>query len=319
MALITAYNNVTLAEAQRSVGWDPGSLGELQRRYAFTDNVPWYPTNRGLTNRQVQADRLPSITAGKLNGSIGTGAGGRSVIEEPVKLYQLESHVDERLLKGMTAEQAQATRDSEDEMIMEGCLGGVEGKVIYGNDGSSPDDLRGLALRRPSIGTYCLNMGGTASGSMCSAWLIELGRKGFHFGYPPGTVPGLTSEDKGLQRVASVDGAGDYYAWCRLYEFWGAVILRDNRALIRIANIGSATPLTADKVIEGRNILPGMGRDAALFVNRSTKTAIDKAAYNKTNLSITTAELPGYGAVSYIGGVPVLLSEAILDTDTTVS
>lgn len=322
MALLTAYTKYTLAQAQKAEGWDSGSLGELQKLYSIIDEVPWFPTTHGLTNKQVQASRLASGAFVTINGSISTGASDTAVIEEPVKLYQMESQVDERLMQGTTPEQARAIRDSEDEMNMMGVLGGFEGAVINGNDGSAPDSLRGWELRRPSIGTYCLSCSATGSGTLESAWLLQVGKRGFHFAYPGGTRPGLTTRDKGLQRVSSADGAGDYYAWCRLFEVWGAMVLRDNRAMIRYANIDSTSAtntLTADRVIQGRNLLPDMGSDAVLFVSRNVKTQLDQAAYNKTNLAITTSELPGYGAVTMVGGVPVRLSEAILDDESTVS
>lgn len=322
MALLTAYTKYTLAQAQKAEGWDSGSLGELQKLYSILDEVPWFPTTHGLTNKQVQAARLAAGSFVTINGSIATGASDTAVIEEPVKLYQMESQVDERLMQGVTPEQARAIRDSQDEMNMMGVLGGFEGAIINGNDGSSPDSLRGWELRRPSLGTYCIGCGASGSGTLQSAYLIQVGKRGFHFAYPGGTRPGLTSRDKGLQRVTSADSNGDFYAWCRLFEVWGAMVLRDNRALIRFANIdpaSSSNTVTPDRVIAGRNKLPDMGQDAVLFVSRDVKTTLDQAAYNKTNLAITTSELPGYGAITMVGGVPVRLSEAILTDESTVS
>jgi hypothetical protein len=320
MALITSYNKVTLAEAQRSEGYDPGSLGELARDNAFLDNIPFYPTNKGLYNKQVQADRLGAGAFGAINGSIPTGASGTSTIEEPVKLFNMESQVDVRLLQGLTPEQARATRDSQDEMNMAGVLDGAEDAIVSGNDGSTPDSLRGLMLRRASLSAFCLSMGGSTSGSMSSAFLIQIGRRGFHFAYPPGTKPGVTSTDKGEQKVTSADGNGSFYAWCRLFEFWCALVLRDNRALIRIPNIDTSTyKLTADKVITARNVLPSQGRDSILFVNRTVKTYLDLAAYNKTNAAVGFKDIEGYGAVTHVGGTPVALSDAITFTETTVS
>lgn len=324
MALTVASTRMTLAEAQRAEGWDPGSLGELQKNYSIIDTIPWYPTTHGLMNRQVQADRLPAGAFSMINGAIPTGSGGKSVIEEPVKLFQMESQVDERLFQGVTPEQARAIRDSEDEMAMEGVLSGFEGAIINGNDGSAPDSLRGWEARRPALATgLCIGCGATGSGTLESAYMVQVGRKGFHFAYPSNSGrPGIKTTDKGLQRVASPDGTGDFYAWCRLIEVWGAMVLRDNRSLIRFANIDSTSAtntLTADRIITGRNQLPGMGTDAFVFVSRNVKTQLDQAAYNKTNLAITIGQLDGYGAVTMVGGVPVKLSEAILDDESTVS
>jgi hypothetical protein len=320
MALLTSCNKVTLAEAQRSEGYDPGSLGELARDNAFLDNIPMFPTNKGMHNKQVQADRLGAGAFGSLNSAIPGGASGTSTIEEPVKLFNMESKVDARLLAGLMPEQARSTRDSQDEMNMAGVLDGVEDALVAGNDGSSPDSIRGLMLRRATLGSHCLNMGGSTSGGMASAFLIQMGKRGFYLAYPPGTKPGLTSKDMSLQRVASEDGLGDYYAWCRLFEFWAAMVLRDNRALIRIANIDTGTyKLTADKVIEARNKLPSMGRDAILFVNRTVKTYLDLAAYNKVNVAVGFKDIEGYGSVTHVGGVPVALSDALPFTDVTVA
>lgn len=316
MALITQNSRYTLAEATKAAGYDAGSLGELQKAHGILDELPFFPNTHGLKNRQVQAVALPNMSAGMINGAIASGQGRAEPIEEPTKLYELESIVDTRLLQGV--DNPTEVRDSQDEMVMEGCLQGAESKIIFGNDLTTPDDIRGLAARRPSLGTYCLGMGGSGS-TLSSAYLVMPGKKGLYLGYPGGTRPGISSQDMGKQRVTAASGSGQHWAWIRLYQFFASMILRDPRALIRLANIDSSHAITADKILEARGLTPLMGSGCVLFVNRDVQVQIDKAAYNKTNLEFSLGEVEGYGVITRVGGMPVRMSDALTASESTVS
>lgn len=319
MALVSIYNKSTMLEAQRAEGYDVGSMGEFARNHALIDNIPFFVANKGDHNRQVQVDRLPTPSWGQLNGSIATGAGGRSSIDEPVKFMQLESQVDVRQMQAMAPEIARAYRDSEDEIIMEACMAGAESALFYGNDGSSPDTIRGFSQRRASLGTYCIGAGGSTSGSMMSAYLIQPGKLGVHFIYSPGSQPGIRNQDMGKQRVASADGNGDFYAFCRLFEFWGGIVIRDNRSLVRFPNIISGHPLTANLVIQALNNMRNGGAGSILVVPREVKTELDQAVLDKSNAAVSFSEIEGYGRVTHVVGVPIALSDDLLSNEATVS
>lgn len=324
MSELDAYAYMTLAEANKRAGYDDAAsmLGEMSQMIDILKVMPWKPSTHGTFNRQFQASRLGTGSFATANAPISTISSSGDVIEEPVKLYEGESQVDERVLKG--AEDPMAVRDSEDIMNLEGAFQDWAYNLFYGNEGSAPDNFRSFSRRRASLGTYCIGNSGTGS-DLTSAWILELSPNALHLAYPMNSgTPGFTNEDRGRQRVTAPTGSGDMYAWCRLYEIWAAIVLRNERALIRFANIeteGTSNVFDVDKFLRNvKNQLASVGKNAFMFVNRTLKGQIDADAYGDIkNGSLTVRDVEGFGPITYVTGIPVLMHEGIPDTESALT
>jgi len=323
MSTLTSYSYMNLAEAMKRENYPDaaGLLGELQKNNEFLDHCPWFPATHGTYNEQTQATRLGKGAFSKANSAIPVISSGTSTIQEPVKMYEGESIVDDRILR--TARFPERVRDSEDILSLEGAFQDWVKNVFYGNEGTEPDNFRSLARRRASLGTYCVSAGGSG-GDTTSAWIIEFGRSAFHLAYPPGDgSPGLKNIDKGLQRVNAPDGTGQMYAWVRYYAIEGALVLRNERCLLRYANIeisGTSNTFDFKTFATLRNKLQSVGRNAVVFMNRDLKGQMEAVAYGDVkNGALTIRDIQGMGPVTYIMGIPIALAECITSTETAVT
>jgi hypothetical protein len=330
MAGVISYSYVNLAEAMKREGYDDVAavLGELAEMIDLLDVIPWLPTTHGPFNRQLQAARLGNGQFAEYNGPIATITSDTEIVEEPVKLYEGESIVDERLLEGLDGEAAYAVRDSEDILCLEGAFQDWSYNLFYGNLGTpNIDNFTSMAQRRYSPGSqapYVFSAGGSGS-TLTSAWILECSPQTFYLGYPANVgTPGLHNEDRGLQRVLSPTGSGMMYAWCRLYRIQAAIIMRNARSIMRYCNIASSgasnTFSITDFVRYIKNQLQFMGRNAFIFVNRYVKGEIEGQAYKDTqNGALTVQAVEGYGPVTYVAGIPVRMHEGIPITESALS
>lgn len=324
MSTLSSYASMTLAEANKRAGYDDAAsvLGELQKQIDVLDLMVWKPSTHGEYNKQFQATRLGTGSFAKANAPLTTISSSGDIIPEPVKLYEGESQVDERVLKG--TQDPYAVRDSEDMMNLEGAFQDWAFNLFYANEGDTPDAFKSLARRRASLSTYCKGAGGTGS-DLTSAWTLEISPAGLHLAYPKNSgTPGFKNEDRGRQRVTAPTGTGQLYAWCRLYEIWAALVLRNERALIRYCNIESAGTSNifsiSDYIRYVKNNLASGGRNAYCFVNRTLKGQIESQAYTDVkNGALQVKDIEGYGPVTFIAGVPLRMHEGITDTESALT
>lgn len=322
MATIVANTVLTWAEVNKREGYDDAAsvIGELLQTNEFLDEVPWRPSTHGIYNKQLQAKRLGKGAFAKANGPITMISSQADEITEPVKMYEGDSPVDERLLRG--ANDPYKVRDSEDAMNLEGAIQDWQSNLIYGNEGDTPDGFKSIMRRRANlVANRCWGAGGSG-GDTTSLLIFEFSPSGFYLTYPGGVSAGLVNEDRERHLVNVPVGSGQMWAWIRHYEIWAAMVLRDDRALQRIANIesaGSSNIFDPATFIKAKNQLPRLGAMSVAFANRTLKSQIDNNAYAKTNVWFSIAELQGYGPITRIAGVNVRMLEALVDTETQVT
>lgn len=328
MATLTSYGSMTLAEVAKREHYDDAEavLGELQQAIDLLQEIPWFTSTHGLVNKQAQATRLGSGAWGEVNAPVGTISSGTTVVDEPVKLYEGDSVIDERVFAG--ALDAYKVRDSEDTLNLEGLMQAWLSDLIYLDPGDNVNALRGFWSRRATLSslTYpsrinCWGNSGTGS-DLCSLMLAEFGKKGLYLAYPGNMKAGFLNEDRGRWRTTAPTGTGQFWAWIRHYEIWAALVLRNERALQRIANIenqGSSNIFTPSIFIKAKNNLPSMGTNAIAFGNRVLKSQIENDAYAKANAAYSISDIEGFGPVARVAGVPVRLCEALLETESQVS
>ena len=87
MSALNAYNQMTLQEAFKRLGYDSlaASLGEIAQMIDILDVMPWGPSTHGTFNRQFQASRLGKGAFSQINAPVPQIASSGDFIEEPVK------------------------------------------------------------------------------------------------------------------------------------------------------------------------------------------------------------------------------------------
>lgn len=323
MSTLNAYENMTLAEANKRAGFDDAAavIGEQAKMIDVLNVMYWKPSTHGLYNKQFQATRLGSGAFAKVNAPIPKISSTGDLIEEPVRLYQGESQIDERVLQGV--DDPYAARDSEDIMNLEGALQDWTYNLFYANEGTYPDRFLSLARRRKNLGTYCIGGSGTGS-DLTSCWTTVIGPSGLHLAYPKNSgTPGFKNEDRGKQRVTAPTGTGDIYAWCRLYEIWAAIVMRNERSLIRYCNIeaaGSSNTFSITDYVRYVKARIQTARNAYNFMNRTLKGQLEAKAYEDTkNGALRITDIENYGPVTFIAGIPIMMHEGITDTEDALT
>lgn len=323
MSALTPYQTMNIAEANKRAGYDElaAVLGEIAQNNPFFNLCPFLPSSHGLENQAFQAKRLGSGTWSKANGPLQSISSEGEIIKEPVKMYEGDSQVDSRILVG--AEDPYKVRDSEDALNMEGLMQALTYDLFYASQITYPDSIKSFSARRASLGTYCKGAGGSG-GDTTSLWTFEFSPRTAYMIYPKGGSPGIVNKDMGLERVPTpTDSTKQMRAWVRHYEFWGGFVLRNERAMIRYANIettGSSNIFSPTDYIKNVQAqLPSMGKGAVAFANRTLFGQITADAYNKSNAAYSIRDIEGFGPVAYVANVPLQMLEALLDTESVVS
>jgi hypothetical protein len=322
MGLLLQNRQLTLAEVNKLHGYvDTGDiLSDLAQRNSFLDEAPWFPSTHGSHNETFRAKSLGKGAFTRANTGIPQLSSTGDILKEPVRVYEGESSVDDRLLEG--ADDPYMVRQNYDVMNLEGIMQDFNHALVYANATSDADSFEGFVRRRASIGKYVRDGGGTGTG-LTSAWLFEFGRRGVFLTYNKAGSPGLENRDEGRQRVDAPDGTGKMYAWLRHYKIWAGINIANDRALQRYANIvadDTSSSFDPKMLIRMKAQLPTVtGANAVLFVNRSLFSQIEQAAWDKSNMSYTIANFEGFGPVVRVASVIVRPWEAISENETAIA
>lgn len=213
----------------------------------------------------------------------------------------------------------------------------LESDFFYGNQNINIEDIHGLATRFSSISTtkgqpgyQVVSCGGSTN--LSSLYLVGFGDGGINFFYPMGSEAGVTRIVKPQERVTDTNGYV-YYAYC-IFNNWKVGLCQEDyrTSFLRLANIDTAalatygsgsdtSPDLVGEAIRGLEKLDYMdtGLQYAWFGSEKVIAWL-KTQYIKTpnvNLTLETAQ-SGIQTVR-LGGIPVIKSDAILNTESAVS
>lgn len=225
-----------------------------------------------------------------------------------------------------------AFRASEDNAFITGLNDTVATAIFYGNQGTDPEKMHGLAPRYNSTsGDYSGQVvNGNGSGSdNTSVWLVTWGPQTCSLIYPKGSKAGLQSEDMGKQLVTDSNNLM-YTAWVTKFQWKIGLMLKDYRYVIRICNIDNSD-LTADAA-SGADLMSLMtdayyarptvdlGNMAKTFFycNKTVAKFLHKQAQNKSNVNLTL-DMPGGKPIVSFLDAPIRVCDNITYAEATVS
>ena len=312
-------DRMNILEAWRRAGYTNAEelLGELLQQNDFLRVAAVAPANKGFHNETLRAKELGKGKVTDINGGIPNISSKTDKVSDPVIMFEGASYVDERLFLG--APDPVAVRQSEDAMNLAGFSLSWNDLLIYGKTAET-NGFAGLASRRSKIaGGNVVDMGGSTN--LSSAYLIEFGVQGVRLLHAQHGTPGISSMDRGRQKIDAQDGSGKYWAFEMDYRITFGLSVRQERALQRIANI-DITEDTLDgllsNIIKSKNKLPSKGKQCFLFANSDVKSMIDiLVLHNASN--VRTVEIQNYGPVTMFLSVPVMTMDAITSSETKVS
>lgn len=305
----------------------------LNQTNGILDDMYWVEGNLPTGHRTTLRTSLPSATWRTLYSGVPYNKSTTAQITDTCGMLETYSLIDKDLadLNGNTAE----FRLSEDKAFIEGMNQQMAQTLFYGNIATNPERFQGLAPRYNTLQTAVsqaannvISAGGSGSANT-SIWIVCWGDNTVHGIYPKGTQGGLQHSDVTTAAPVSDGAGGVYQAYQTKYQWKCGLTVRDWRYVARICNIDtttsagglqSTTPPTLDRLlIRAMNKIPNMtmGR-MAIYCNRAVKTWFDIQAIEKANLCVSIMERQGQWITTF-RGIPMILSDQILNTEATIS
>ncbi len=235
--------------------------------------------------------------------------------------------VDEASLNGDEA----AYRASEDNAFVSGLTSTAATALIYGNQGTDPEQMQGLSPRYNHLSsgytTQTITCGGSGS-TNTSMWIVTWGPNTCSLIFPKGSKAGLQSEDLGKQLIRDSSNL-TYQAYVTKFQWKLGLTLRDYRYVIRLCNIDVAL-LTSDaatgadlmdKMLDGYYSRPtvDLGKMAKTFIycNKTIAKYLHKQAQNKQNVNLSIDNPAGTPIVRFLDA-PIRVCDNIVSTESTV-
>lgn len=315
----------------------------LDRECPLIRYLPFIPSNQILNNIAVRTDSLPVPGTRMFNQGVQPTAAKNTPISDPMALFEAYSEVDYELYR--IQNDPNMWRMDQDMNHVEGFKQFMESLLFYGNLAQNPGQFNGLATRFNNLESYPNGdtswvpnvwSNGATTGAVTSAWFLELGKNKVYGLYPPNTPAGMNIENLGevTKETPAATGAGPQlpfmYQVLRTHITWRLGIqVADERCVQRVCNINptalSANNFDESVFIEAKNQLPGGGEapGTVLLMNRQLKTQVDiRSTVQKlnaiTNFSANETDVFGK-KVTMFQGIPILMTEKILNTETVIS
>lgn len=295
-------------------------LSELNSVY---DDAIWMEANDLTSHVVTQAFSEGNGSSGIINKSVAFEEDRTKQIREGMEMFESYSRIDERLIRrARNPEQFRAQRNA---MRIRGMGKSWHTRFFYGSpteDG--PENVKGIAPRLNNLSSeYVYDNGDDTANEVTSIYVVQWGEEGCHLIYPRGERTVIEERDLGTQLLTDSDGA--YTALVSHYMInWGLVIA-DDRAVQRIANVatsGSSNTFDDDLLIQAINELPDPGNlgRVRIYVNRNVKTQMDIALKDKNNVNYgITDAFGGPGGMLTFKGIPVRMVDRIVNTEAVVS
>ena len=306
----------------------------LNRRCPLLGVLPMKPSNQIMSHIDSRRSYLPTPGTRRFNETISPTAAHTAPLSEGIAMYEDYSEVDAKLCR--IQNDPNRYRMDEDKAKIEALTQALENGMFYGSVASDGTTIDGLDVRfhvsthRPNGDTswhYNVWLGTGTGSTTTSIWLIEFGENKVFAFFPKNLPAGLSREDKGTL-TKQVSGA--YMEMMLTHYSWDiGLFIKDERCIQRYANItadySSGTGTFDEEIlIAAKNQLPqgGEAPGTVLLVNRDIKTQMDIRAVNRKMNTYFTQEGSGdvWGRpVTRFQGIPVLVAEKILSTETALS
>lgn len=291
----------------------------LMLEHHILDVLSWYPASDGTFHKWGMAKSYGKGAWKDLNEGYTASHGSIETMTSAIKVYGAVSNVNDDTLRAVAAGGGDASRarQAQDTLVARGIVEDFLSGIITA-DGSDEKAPKGFEYYRSSLGDYCLDAGGTTSGSMTSIWLIEPGEERLNLRYSPGLSGseygvGLSIQDMGKSMIA--DSGKQTWMWTTKFDMSAALELKTEKALVRICNIDLSNDFPASLFIDALHQMDSQGRNAVAICAPAVHAQLMKYCLDKSNVNFTVESIGGFGNIAKVFGVPVLIEEAVPTTE----
>lgn len=283
-------------------------------------DAPISEANERTTNRTVQRTALPTLEHRVYNEGVGNSASQTKTIEDVICEVSGYSEVDMKLIR--EAANPEEFLNSEINSFIQ-AMGLTQAEdIFYGSHKADVKNMDGLAVRRNTIdGKLCVNMGGSSAASNTSVYIVKWAMDKAHLIYPKGASGlGCERRDMGEQTVDMGNGK-KMQAYRNYFSSSYGMTLRDQKALVRLANINPATANGEDivkAILKAYHYLATGDGTICVYANSDVLSLLDAATVDKSNV-IYNAQDPWGNDLLKIRNGRLRQCDAILSTEAVVS
>jgi len=275
---------------------------------------------------------LPGIGRRRFGQGVAPTKSTTSKVKEPVTLFEGNSAVDVALanLNG----NAPAFRADEDRAFMQAFNNQVESALIYDSQAANEDQMNGLIHRLDSTsgpaGGQIVKLGAGGSNTNTSMLLVGWGKDTVHTIFPKGTKGGLDHKDMGEQLWDPNNDGKKFRAYVTNWNWQIGVAVKDKRFIAAVRNIdmssesgGTIAAPVNDLIMAAIDAyhLIYSPEDVRLcwYVSRKLAAILHKQAVNSISKSTLSYEMVAGKPVVSLIGVPIRISDAIINTEAAIS
>jgi hypothetical protein len=205
--------------------------------------------------------------------------------------------------------------------ILKGMTKNMVGRMFYGNSGSNTKQFTGLASYLDDLSqANVIGAGGTGS-DLSSIFAVATGRDTVFMVHPKGNPSfGVTHTDMGPDIISNTSNE-DLEVYRDKFEFKGGLVVKDRRAIGRIANIessGTSNIFDEDDVIDLHMNMLEFSDDLYYFANRTVLAQIWKRIKDKNNVLLSMDTAFGKPVATLLGR-PIFLCDQLVNTESAIT
>lgn len=329
MATTALINNLpTLLDiAQRT---DPdGRIADIveamARQSPFLQTMVWKEGNLPTGHKITTRNALPSLAWRKLNSGVPASKSRTGQVIETTGQLAGMSKVDVDLAR-INGNEA-AFRASEDAAFVTQFHNTLEEAFFYSSQKTDPDQVHGLAPRFDSLTTgpgYKQIVDSQISGTgadQTSVWFVVWSPTTVYGITPKGMPTGLQMDDLGKQLTDDADG-NQFTAWVTDWKWNVGFAVEDYRYISAVRNIdtgdiaATGMALIQDMVKAYHKVKSWSAGRGAIYCNRTIMTYLHLQALDSVKNSTLTIENIGGMPVTKFLGVPIYMTDGLLDTES---
>jgi len=301
----------------------------LNQTNPILEDMTWIEGNLPTGHKTTIRSGLPTGTWRKLNYGVQPEKSTTVQVTDTTGMLESYAEVDVDLVKLNNNEAA--FRLSEDRAFIEGMNQTMATTLFYGDASLDPEKFTGLAARYSQKSGVengeNIILGGGSGSDNTSIYLVVWGPNTIHGIYPKGSTAGLQVKDLGEDTVYDANG-GRFQAFRTHYKWDCGLTLRDWRYVVRIANIdvsdltknASAGADLIDLLAQAVEIPPNLNLGRAVFyANRTITSFLRRQIANKVSASTLTMDQVAGKKVLTFDGIPFKRTDALLNTEATIS
>lgn len=311
----------------------PPIVEMLTQRNAFLEDAVFVEANGPTSHRFVSRTALPSVSGGwrNINQGIQPGKSKTDQVDEAIGMIDALSVVDKALLRLGGGNDLRA---AEDKAFLAALSNEIESGIIYNSHKTSPEKFQGLAPRldvtsgNPATNQIVKCPTGSTGSDQTSIWLISWSPDTVFCIFPKGSQAGILAEDMGDQLWEDSSGstpARKYPARVTHWTWQIGLCVKDWRYLARGCNIDTSGILgTNDDLIPLMINMYSQLADTktgklVYYCNRKVYTNLWLQARNAVKNSTLSIEMVEGKPVMMFQGIPVKISDAIVNTEAIIT